>query len=158
MMSNDINTFLSFRVNNHYFGVDVSKVLEISEYKMPQPVPESPAYMCGVIEFREQMVPLIDCGVKFGLRPIEIGEVTCTIVLELYNTELAKKFKAAIIVDAVSDVFESSTYENLSMDDDFKPGYVQSSYKTDNGIVMILNADKVFSDKDIIAMDAITGK
>lgn len=156
-MSNELYTYLTFKIGIHLFGVDVSKVLEISEYKVSQPVPDSPAYMKGVIEFRDQVIPLIDSGLKFNLPAIEITEVTCMVVLELFNIELNKKFKVAIVVDAVSDVFEANTSEKLAMDDDFKPGYVHASYKTDGGLVMVLNADKVFSDKDIIAIDAIMG-
>ena len=157
-MSSELNTYLTFKIGNHLFGVDVSKVLEISEYKKPQPVPESPAYMSGIIEFREQVIPMIDCGLKFNLPAIEITEVTCMVVLEMHNVELGKKFKAAIVVDAVSDVFEATGAEKLGMEDDFKPGYVLASYKTDKGLVMVLNADKVFSDKDIIAIEAIIGR
>ncbi|MFT3741019.1 MAG: chemotaxis protein CheW [Breznakibacter sp.] len=157
-MSTELNTYLTFKVGNHFFGVDVSKVLEISEYKKPQPVPDSPAYMSGVVEFREQVIPLIDCGLKFNLPAIDITEVTCMVALEVYNEELGKKFNAAIVVDAVSDVFEANNAEKLSMEDDFKPGYVLASYKTDKGLVIVLDADKVFSDKDIIAIDAIMGR
>lgn len=156
-MTSEIFTYLSFRIGRHVFGVDVSKVLEIGEYKIPKPVPESPVFMLGLIEFRDQVVPLIDGGLKFGLQPIEINEVTCMIVLELFNQELSKKFKAAIVVDAVSDVFEASAAEKLSMDDDFKPGYIQMSYKTESDLVLVLNADKVFSEKDVIAIDTIMG-
>lgn len=156
-MSTEINTFLSFKVGDHIFGVDVSKVLEISEYKQPQPVPESPVYMLGVIEYRDQVIPLIDCGLKFGMQPIEISEITCMVVLELFNADLNKRLKVAIVVDAVSDVFESTFHEKLSMEDDFKPGYVQSTYKTDLGLVMVLDADKIFSDKDIVTINTILG-
>jgi purine-binding chemotaxis protein CheW len=157
-MNNDISTYLTFKVGTHLFGVDVSKVLEISEFKEPQRVPESPAYMLGVLEFRDQVIPMIDCGLKFGLSNIEITEVTCMVVLELYNVALAKKMKVSIVVDTVSDVFESSFHEKLTMEDDFKPGYVESSYKTDSGLVMVLDADKVFSEKEIITLSTLMGK
>lgn len=152
-MKTDINTYLTFKIGSHSFGVNVSKVLEISEYKVPRSVPECPVYMPGVIEFRGQVIPLIDTAVKFGLPSIEINETTCIIVLDLLNTELSKKFKVAIIVDAVSDVFEADENQLLSLNDEYKPGYISGSFKSEKGLVLMMDADSIFSNKDIISLD-----
>jgi len=118
-------------------------------------VPESPSYMLGVIEFRNQVIPLIDCGVKFSISPVQIDALTCFVVLELFNIELGKKFKIGVVVDAVSDVFEANEDQLLAMEDDYRPDYIQTSYKTESGLVLILNADKIFSEKDIISIDDV---
>ncbi len=154
-MSNELSTYLTFRVIDHHFGVSVDKVMEISEYKQPKPIPESPAYMLGVVEFRDQVIPLIDTAQKFNLPPIDINPLTCVVVLELENIDLAKKFKVAILVDAVSDVFEADDEEIKTLSDDFSPEYIKASHKTENGLVMILDADKVFSVKDVITLDKL---
>ena len=154
-MSNELNTYLTFKVKEYTFGISVDKVLEISEYPTPKSVPESLAYIRGVIEFREQVIPLIDCGIKFNLKPIEINPLTCIVVLDLNNEQLSKNYKVGIVVDAVSDVFEAEESELMSMEDDYRPGYVKSSYKGNNGLVLILDANKVFSEKDIIAIDEV---
>lgn len=154
-MSKDLSTYLTFKVLDHYFGVSVDKVMEISEYKQPKPIPESPSYVLGVVEFREFVIPLIDTAQKFNLNPIHINPLTCMVILELENTDLAKKFRVAILVDAVSDVFEADNEEIIKLTDDYSPEYIHASYKTNNGLVMILDADKVFSIKDVIALDKL---
>jgi len=154
-MKTDINTYLTFKIGSHSFGVNVSKVLEISEYKEPRVVPESPVYMPGVIEFREQVIPLIDTAVKFGLPAVQINDTTCIIVLDLVNRELAKKFKVAIIVDAVSDVFETNDNQLMALNDEYKPGYIAGSVKSEKGLVLMMDADMIFSNKDIISLEEV---
>lgn len=154
-MNTEINTFLTFKIGIHVFGISVGKVLEISEYRAPRIVPESPVYMRGVVEFRDQVIPLIDTAQKFGLPAIIENETTCMVVLDLINTELSKKYKVSIIVDSVSDVFEANDNELIPLNDEYRPGYVPASYRTDNGLVLILNADKIFSSKDIISIEEI---
>lgn len=157
-MNNELNTYLTFKVKDHTFGVSVDQVLEISEFSTPKPIPESPSYMLGVIEFRNQVVPIVDCGEKFNLKPIDINELSCIVILDLYNDDLSKRFKVGIVVDAVSDVFEAKPEQLMSMEDDYRPGYILTSYKTDDILVLILDANKVFSEKDIITIDQIVNK
>jgi purine-binding chemotaxis protein CheW len=154
-MKTDINTYLTFKIGTHSFGVNVGKVLEISEYKEPRSVPESPIYMPGVIEYREQVIPLIDTAVKFGLPSIQINDTTCIIVLDLINSELSKKFKVAIIVDAVSDVFEATDNQLMALNDDYRPGYIAGSFKSEKGLVLMMDADMIFSNKDIISIEEV---
>lgn len=154
-MKTDINTYLTFKIGSYAFGVNVSKVLEISEYREPRSVPESPVYMPGVIEYREQVIPLIDTAVKFGLPSIQINDTTCIIVLDLVNSELSKKFKVAIIVDAVSDVFEAADNQLMVMNDDYRPGYIAGSFKSEKGLVLMMDADMIFSNKDIISIEEV---
>ncbi len=154
-MSTEQTTYLTFRVLSHQFGISVDKVLEISEYKVPRTIPESPSFMLGLIEFRDHVVPLIDTAQKFGMPPTEINPMTCMVVLELENIDLAKRFRVAILVDAVSDVFETNDEDIRDMSDDYRPGYITASYKSENGLVMLLDADKVFSIKDVIAIDKL---
>jgi purine-binding chemotaxis protein CheW len=154
-INNDINTYLTFRIGIHFFGVSVSKVLEISEFRLPRIVPECPQFMRGVIEFRDQVIPLIDAAQKFGMPAIEANENTCMVVLDLFNDELSKKFKVSIVVDAVSDVFEAESNELKVINDEYRPGYITSSYRSESGLVLIINADKIFSSKDIISIEEI---
>jgi len=154
-MSNTSSTYLAFKISDHLFGVNVDKVMEISEYRAPKPIPESPSYVLGVVEFREHVVPQIDTAQKFNMPPIDITAMTCMVVLELQNLDLAKKFRVAILVDSVSDVFEATEDNTVPFTDDFHPQYLTASYKTNHGMVMILDADKVFSIKDVIALDKL---
>jgi len=58
-----------------------------------------------------------------------------------------------VLVDAVSDVFEADDTKLKVIETDYKPGYISASYQRNDELIMILNADKVFSETDIFALD-----
>ncbi len=156
-MSDHINAYLTFSIGQNAFGVHVEKVVEIQEYTKPKQVPESLAYMRGVIDHREEVIPVIDTGLKFNLGEIEITPQSCIVVLEIDKPDGNGKFSIGILVDAVSDVFESDPEKVKVIENDFKPGYISATYKNNDSLVMILNSDKVFTETDIIAIDQIMG-
>jgi len=154
-MSELINAYLTFSVGSNTFGVHVGKVVEILEYEKPKSVPESLPYITGVIDHRENIVPVIDTGLKFNMGAIDVTPQTCIVVLEIDKPGNSVKILIGVMVDSVSDVFESDGEKIKTIENDFKPGYISATYKTDENLVMILNAEQVFNDKDIIALDEL---
>ena len=82
-MDQVINSYLTFSVGNNTFGIHVEKVEEIKEYISPKAVPESLPYVKGVIDHRDEVIPVIDAAQKFNLGKIEITPQTCIVVLEI---------------------------------------------------------------------------
>lgn len=156
-MDQVINSYLTFSVGNNTFGIHVEKVEEIKEYISPKSVPESLPFVKGVIDHRDEVIPVIDAAQKFNLGKIEITPQTCIVVLEI-EKHTGDLFKIGILVDNVSDVFESDPEKVKKIEDDYKPGYISATYRTEELLVMILNANKVFSDIDIVAMDKMIGE
>ena len=156
-MDQEINSYLTFSVGNNTFGIHVEKVEEIKEYISPKSMPDSLPFVKGVIDHRDEVIPVIDAAQKFNLGKIEITPQSCIVVLEIEkkNGEL---FKIGVLVDNVSDVFESDPEKVKMIEDDYKPRYISATYRTEKLLVMILNANKVFSDTDIIAMDKMIGE
>ncbi len=156
-MDQEINSYLTFSVANNTFGIHVEKVEEIKEYILPKVVPESLPFVKGVIDHRDQVIPVIDAARKFNLGSIDITPQTCIVVLEIEKRK-GEFFKIGVLVDNVSDVFESDPEKVRKIEDDYKPGYISATYRTEDLLVMILNANKVFSDTDIVAMDKMIGE
>ncbi len=152
-MSVKVNAYLTFSVGNNTFGVHVEKVIEIKEYKEPKAVPESMTYVKGVTEHREQIIPVIDAAAKFNLGQIEITPQSCIVVLNIIKGDGIMNI--GVLVDAVSDVFEAEDTQLKEIETDYKPGYIKASYQKNDELIMILNADKVFSETDIVSLDKI---
>ncbi len=146
------NSYLSFKVGTDTFAVHVSKVNEIREYEKPRKVPGSVSFMKGVIDHREEVVPVIDTGIKFGLNPVEITLQTCIIVIDVLKKDTNSIFKVGILTDAVTDVFESEDSNLKKIERDYTPNYIQATYKLDDNFYLILNSDEVFSLNEIIGM------
>lgn len=151
-MSNEINSYLVFKLDNNEFAVHVSKVVEILEYQQPLAMPNAPEFYAGVIEHRDVMVPVVDPSIKFGLNALDISTKSCIIVLELTHTTTKRGVKIGVIVDAVTDVLETEGEELMSIQSDFKPDYILGTYKKEDKFYMVLNADKVFSTSEMIQM------
>ena len=154
-MNQSTNSYLTFKVNDNTFGIHVEKVIEIKEYSEPKSIPESMPYVTGIIEYLDEVIPLIDTATKFNLGKITVAPQTCIIILEIVNEQKNSTSKIGVIVDDVSDVFETDPAQIKALKNDYKPKYISSTYKLDDNLVMILDSNKIFSKKDIIALDKI---
>src|SRR5512137_1772554 len=75
--------YLTFRLDEEIFALDVAKVREILEYSTVTKVPQTPDFMRGVINLRGSVVPVIDLRLKFGMTATEQTVNTCIIVTEV---------------------------------------------------------------------------
>jgi purine-binding chemotaxis protein CheW len=90
--------FLSFQLGAEEYGIDILRVQEIRAYEKATRMPNTPAYIKGVINLRGVIVPVIDLRMKFGLESAEYNEMTVVVVLNLAHRTIG------IVVDSVSDV------------------------------------------------------
>lgn len=101
-LSSDEEQFLTFRLHGQDYGMPILKVQEIKGWDKVTPIPNSPAYVKGVLNLRGVIVPVIDLRLRFGLPEAERDVFTVIIVANV-NGRLA-----GIVVDAVSDVINIS--------------------------------------------------
>ncbi len=146
------NSYLSFKIGTETFAVHVSKVNEIREYETPRKVPESVSFMKGVIDHRDDVVPVIDTAKKFGLGSVDITLQTCIIVIDVTREDTQTNFRVGILTDAVTDVFEAEEDQFKVINNDYSPGYIKATYTVNDNFCLILDSDKVFSVNDIISM------
>lgn len=101
--------FLSFRLDNELYGVQIKDVEEIRVWEQPTPIPHSPDYVKGVINLRGMIVPVIDLRSRF-----EIGQcdyLPTTVVLLLRSRCKDTERLMGLVVDAVSDVISQGDNE-----------------------------------------------
>jgi len=151
-MASEKNSYLTFRVGDETFGVNVVKVMEIREYSKPKALPQTLSFIKGVVAYQDEIIPLVDTGLKFGMAPIKLGESTIVVVLQLINHMLSKTFRLAILVDEVSDVLECDDSEMKIISEEYKPGYIYSTYSNGEQFIYILDFDVVFDEKEVISI------
>lgn len=143
------NTFLSFRIGKETFAVSVQKALEVLEKQNITEVPNAPVYIEGVINFRGNIIPVIDTRVKFNLPKNEDTKYVI-IVFDLQIND--KKMLVGAKVDSVSDVIsidESSIIPVSELGFHFNTEYLLGMLKIENSFTMILDIDKVFASTDV---------
>ncbi|ARV18887.1 Chemotaxis protein CheW [Curvibacter sp. AEP1-3] len=102
---NDLTTsgareYLTFRLDQEEYGIDILKVQEIRGYEPPTRVANAPSFIKGVVNLRGTIVPIVDMRLKFNCAKSEYNSFTVVIVLNLRNRIVG------IVVDSVSDVME----------------------------------------------------
>ena len=92
--------YLTFRLDQEEYGIDILKVQEIRGYESPTRVANAPDFIKGVINLRGTIVPIVDMRLKFQCSKAEYNTFTVVIVLNLRHRIVG------IVVDSVSDVME----------------------------------------------------
>ena len=92
--------YLTFRLDQEEYGIDILKVQEIRGYEPPTRVANAPSFIKGVVNLRGTIVPIVDMRLKFNCEKAEYNTFTVVIILNLRSRIVG------IVVDSVSDVME----------------------------------------------------
>jgi len=153
-MTQQTQSYLTFKLDDELFATNVSKVLEILEMKPITKVPKSPPFMKGVINLRGNILPVIDTRNKFCMPQENFTIDTCIIVLSINNAN--DSLLVGAIVDSVQkviDIPEDSVQTSVSMGAIYREDFISGIGKIDEDFIMILNIDKVFSTEEILIME-----
>jgi len=85
-MANREGKYLTFVLVGEEYGIGILKVKEVIGIMAITTVPQTPAYMTGVINLRGKVIPIVDLRVKFGMEAVDYTEKTCIIVVEIANS------------------------------------------------------------------------
>ena len=92
--------YLTFRLDQEEYGIDILKVQEIRGYEPPTRIAHAPEFIKGVVNLRGTIVPIVDMRLKFNCSKAEYNSFTVVIILNLHRRVVG------IVVDSVSDVME----------------------------------------------------
>lgn len=98
--SNGAREYLTFRLDQEEYGIDILKVQEIRGYEPPTRIANAPNFIKGVVNLRGTIVPIVDMRLKFNCSKTEYDSFTVVIILNLHARIVG------IVVDSVSDVME----------------------------------------------------
>ena len=94
----DLRELISFRVGEQRYCVDIMDVREIRGWAPATPLPHAPDYMCGVINLRGTILPIVDLAARFQLGASTPGARHVVIVVAVGGK------LAGLLVDAVCDI------------------------------------------------------
>jgi purine-binding chemotaxis protein CheW len=145
-LATDSWQYLTFRLGDESFGIDVLKVREILDLVEVTKVPRSPEYMLGVINLRGSVVPVVDLRKRFG---IECGERTkdnCIIVLEInFGDELVKVGIVGDMVEEVIDLTSDQVEPPPKLGTQLQADFIVGMGKQGEDFIILLDIDKIFS-------------
>lgn len=101
-ISNQPKTYVTFDISGQTFGVEVSFVREILDHIEIARVPNTRSQINGIIDIRNESVPIMDIGSQLGMHNFETGAETRIIIFEIQVDQEARPI--GILADRVRDV------------------------------------------------------
>lgn len=90
--------FISFKVGNEEYAIDILSVREIKGWTTTTVLPNQPDFVLGVMNLRGAIVPVFDLRCRFGLGLTQATRSHVVIIVTALNRVIG------LLVDAVSDI------------------------------------------------------
>lgn len=141
------NQYVVFKLGKGEFGIDIMNVKEIGPYEESISLPNTPSFIEGVINYRGNVIPIINLKNRLSLGQAEVTKDTRIIVISLDEKEVG------FIVDEASQTVRLSD-DNIDPAPSFISGvdkrYITGVGKLDEKRLLILiDLKKVLSDDEI---------
>lgn len=142
--------FLTFRLGEESYGLEIMKVKEIRGYEPVTRIAKAPDYVKGVLNLRGDIVPIIDLRLKFAVGTPSYNEFTIVIMLSI-GTRIV-----GIVVDAVSDVVSMAMTDikpppefGVAFDSQYLYGLAQLN----DAMIILLNIEALISSPELGLFD-----
>lgn len=148
----EINKVVIFQLNKEEFAININQVERILGYIEPTSIPESPAYIKGVIQYQDTILPIMDLKIRFN--KLDSNSYVNPKIIVVKNNEQS----IGLIVDDVEEVLDINAHEIESTPDIVKLNknkYINGIIKKDNRIIMLLDAEKILSKEEMDMIQSI---
>jgi purine-binding chemotaxis protein CheW len=144
------NEFLTFRLGQEEYGIEILKVQEIRGYDSITQIANAPEFIKGVVNLRGIIVPIIDMRIKFRLGNANYDQFTVVIILNVAGRVMG------IVVDGVSDVI-SLEAEQMRPTPGFgsviDTEYIMGLGTVDERMLILIDIEKLMSSSDMGLVD-----
>lgn len=143
--TNPITQWVTFRLGEETYGVNVMQVQEVLRMTEIAPVPGAPSYVLGIINLRGNVVTVMDTRSRFALPPHEADDATRIVIIE------AEDQVVGILVDSVAEVvyLKQSDIENApNVGNEESSRYIQGVANRDEGLLIMVDLDKLLTDEE----------
>lgn len=137
--------YLTFELADEYYGVEILRVQEIKGWDNVTPIPNTPAHVCGVLNLRGVIVPIVDLRLLFQM---PFNPYTKTTVVVVLKVEGITDRVVGIVVDAVSEA-QNVDPQMISSAPDLgtvvDTSFIKGITSNDEYMLMLLDIDKLLS-------------
>lgn len=145
-VSHELIQLVGFRIADEEFGVDITKVQEIIRMVDITRVPNTPAFVEGVINLRGKVIPIIDMRKRLDLASKPYDKDTRITVVEIENRIVG------FIVDSVSEVIrieKSITEPPPPMVSNINSDFITAIAKLDNRLLILLDLNEILNSEEV---------
>jgi purine-binding chemotaxis protein CheW len=143
--------YLTFRVGNEVYGLDIEYVIEIVGMQKITEVPDMPEFVKGVINLRGQVIPVIDVRSRFCMENRAYDDRTCVIVVNINENSIG------LVVDMVNEVLDIPE-ENVSPPPKVTQGsssrYLKGMGKVGDQVKILLDVQRLLFNEELEQLGA----
>ena len=146
VLKSGYHKYLTFQMKGQEYGLESLKVKEIIRVMKITPLPRTPDFIKGIVNLRGKVIPVVDLGVKLGMKEADYTEKTCIIVVEVTGSKGVAQM--GIVVDSVSEVANigaDQIAETPALGVKHDTDYILGMAKMENGVNILLNIEKVLT-------------
>jgi len=144
-----VNQYLTFRLDDEFFAVNVNQVREVLDWTSITVVPRSAKFMRGVMNVRGSVVPVADLRLKFGMTETVKTINTRIIVLELIlDGELTILGTMADAVHEVVELEPENIEKSPKVGSRWKTEFISGIGKSNDRFIIILDMERIFSSSE----------
>lgn len=149
-MISETRQYMTFRLGDELFGIDVAQVREVLEVLQITRVPMAPEYMRGVVNVRGQATPVVDLRLRFGL-----PKGTDTVHTRIIVMELDLDGEATVLGGVADSVHEVIGLDPESINPPpriamrWRTEFIQGMGRRGDDFMIILDINAVFSSGEL---------
>lgn len=149
-MNTEVVKLVVFRIGDDLFAAEVLNVDRVLRYTAPNPVPDVPRWIQGVIEHRGSVIPVVDLRLRIERDEVEASASTRILVLNTSDGFVGAIADAVVEVAAVPASAVSAPpplFRGLAAD------AVRGIAKVRDQLVVVLDTDRVLTRADRVVVD-----
>jgi purine-binding chemotaxis protein CheW len=139
---NQFNRWVTFRLADEIYGINVMQVQEVLRMTEIAPVPGAPGCVLGIINLRGNVVTVVDARELFGLIRNDSTDQTRIMIVEI------NKLIVGLLVDSVAEVIniQNSEIDSApSIGNDDNSRYIQGVYSKNGEILILVDLNRLMT-------------
>ena len=150
-----VTKFVTFRLKDETYGVNVMQVQEVLRVTEIAPVPGAAAFVLGIINLRGNVVTVIDTRTRFGLPTTAQDDASRIVIIEAEDQVIG------ILVDSVAEVVELRESEispapHTSNEEGSR--YIQGVVSREDDLLIVIDLNRLLSEREWSEMAALQGQ
>jgi purine-binding chemotaxis protein CheW len=144
---------VTFRIGDDPFAADIFSVERVLRHAKPRPVPDLPAWIEGVLDYRGRVIPVIDLRARFGaegVRPDNARIIVCVVGDDFIAMTVDAVHEVATIDDAQLEpppaIFRGLTRE-----------YLKGLVRRPEGVLVVLDVAHLLTSQERLQIEQVLG-
>lgn len=152
----EVTQYLTFLSGKETFAIDILDVKEIIEIEHITTVPMMPDFICGVINLRGSVVPVVELSSRLSKKTGKVTKKSCIVLVEVSVGEEHQTI--GMMVDEVNEILEidqTHTQPPPSFGSGIRTDFIKAMGRVEEKFIILLDVTRVLSVEDISAISQL---